>query len=344
MYSRRYVAQRKIISKTDVLMNEPEGSEVLSEWLSLILIYMTKLLNNGITPITVFDGKNKPEEKVSTWEERQEKSDKAEKTIIGLKEELSKVDPLANSEEVSARMDELRQAMTSKISMSKDDPEILFDVLRTLGFPCIEAVGEAEQLCAILAAEGVCEAALSADSDVMPFGTPIWIMKIEQEEALVVDRDEVIKELNLHNFRTFVDFCILSGCDYNYGIKQIASMTALDLMRKHRSIEGAMPEIESRGFIENDPQKGAGLKHVRCRELFAMTSSANMISDGKMPDLYVRKMESLEMRDLLQPYRLNKTVVDKLIIAFQNALNYPPNPSECRFPFFGGSKLVICSK
>jgi flap endonuclease-1 len=59
-----------------------------------------------------------------------------------------------------------------------------------------------------------------------------------------VSLDGVLKELELE-FDTFLDMCIMCGCDYTSKIGGIGPMHAYKLMKKYNTIENAMPHIMS---------------------------------------------------------------------------------------------------
>jgi len=59
----------------------------------------------------------------------------------------------------------------------------------------------------------------------------------------------------------FIDFCIISGCDYCPYIPKIGGLTAFSLIRKHKSIEEIMSNC-SYSFPDD-------LEHSVAREIFS---------------------------------------------------------------------------
>jgi len=135
-------------------------------------------------------------------------------------------------------------------------------LLTAMGVPWVQAPGEGEAQTAYMAARGDAWGAASQDYDSLLYGAPRHLrnlsvtgrrklprknvyMKIEPE---IIELDKVTKDLGLTR-EQLIDVGILVGTDYNpEGVKGVGPKTALKLIRKHGSLEAALPHIEGAEF------------------------------------------------------------------------------------------------
>merc|ERR1712061_409111 len=104
------------------------------------------------------------------------------------------------------------------VKVTKEQNEEAKKLLRLMGVPVIEAPSEAEATCAALCAAGKVYASATEDADCLTFGTKILIRNLMAAESqkkpiLEVKLDRALEQLNI-SMDQFIDFCILSGCDY----------------------------------------------------------------------------------------------------------------------------------
>lgn len=109
----------------------------------------------------------------------------------------------------------------------------------------IEAPGEAEAQCAVLAKAGAVYATGTEDMDALTFATPYLLKKLtfsagQQQPIQQVNHAKILEGLELTNDE-FIDLCILCGCDYCDKIPGIGPKTALKLLRKYHCIEEVRP-------------------------------------------------------------------------------------------------------
>jgi flap endonuclease-1 len=135
-------------------------------------------------------------------------------------------------------------------------------LLSLMGLPWVQAPGEGEAQTAYMASKGDVWAAASQDFDNLLYGAPRHVrnlsvtgrrklprknvyIKIEPE---MLELDKVQRDLGL-NQSQLIDLGMLIGTDYNPdGIKGIGPKTALKLMKKHGSLEEALPHIKNASF------------------------------------------------------------------------------------------------
>lgn len=196
-----------------------ENGNVTSH-LSGILYRNSSMIEKGIKPIYIFDGKA-PELKSETQARRREIRDEAERTY---KEALAKGD------EEKARKFAMR---SSKLSL-----EILESskkLLTLMGIPYIEAKGEGEAQAAYLVANGDAYAVASQDYDCLLFGAKRVVRNLAVNSNLgnleYYDLNRVLRELDITR-EELIDMGILIGTDFCEGLKGIGAKTALKLAHK----------------------------------------------------------------------------------------------------------------
>jgi flap endonuclease-1 len=195
------------------------------------------LLENGINPVFVFDGKP-PALKHAELVKRRELKKKAESE---LKEATERAENAEDSEEEEEAIEDMNKAAKRNIHITKQQTEEVKILLGLMGLPVIVAPSEAEAQCAELVKKNKAYAISTEDMDALTFGTPIVLRKLTmpesaKEKVVEIHIDKILKELEI-SYDEFVDLCILCGCDYCESIKGIGPKTALKLVRQHKNIE-----------------------------------------------------------------------------------------------------------
>ncbi|XP_063707741.1 flap endonuclease 1-like [Culicoides brevitarsis] len=197
-----------------------------------------RLLENGIKPVYVFDGKP-PEMKSGELVKRAEKRNEAQKAL-----------DKATEAGDAAEMDKFNRRL---VKVTRDHCEEAKQLLKLMGIPYVEAPCEAEAQCAALVKAGKVYATATEDMDALTFGSTILLRHLTFSEARKMPiqeyyHDRVLKGLEL-NEDEFVDLCILLGCDYCESIKGIGPKKAIELVTKYRSIEKILENIDQKKFI-----------------------------------------------------------------------------------------------
>lgn len=266
------------------------------------------LLQNGILPVFVLDGKP-PKEKSDLLKERKEKREELIDIVDILK--YAYEEKYENPQFEHYSKDEMKQNIRTygekhftkrgyrEHLLSNDDWNMIYNVtpgshdilekyikdmerkiikikrehiedtqklMELFGVPCIIAQSEAESLCAVLCKKGIVDAVLSEDMDVLATGGCVLLKNFTAEKGgsvVEVCLEGVLKELEIE-FPSFLDMCIMCGCDYTSKISGIGPTYAYKLMKKHKSIESAMPYIKSNKSykVPND------FDYVTSRDLF----------------------------------------------------------------------------
>jgi flap endonuclease-1 len=270
MYTNMAVARKKVIKHTDIAISEPNASEIRREWFLSAITFILGWLSHNITPIFVFDGRHPPE-KDETKAKRRDQRVALRAEIDALYEQLRK-DLLERPANI---LDQLRKKLMNYNYISSEDFELFKMVIKGIGIPCLQAVGDGERLCSVLCAEQKAAAVFSADTDNLVYGCPLVITKFSDVcsydeygcrigHVECVRLDKVLMGLGISH-SVFVDLCIMSGCDFNTNMPGYAAIKSYNLLQKFGSID-TLP----RNFnIEC-------LKHNRCRELFKYEPSENL--------------------------------------------------------------------
>jgi 5'-3' exonuclease len=258
-------------------------------WLTAILNLVSTLRKHNIHCCFIYDT-SAPQEKMAERESRREKRDKLDDRITALQDALvvahtsgrieqilldlhekledkTKIKRLLRREEVvraqAVDLDELKREVDriSKQSVHVQESDFLNSkaLFQLLGVPFFNAAVEAETTCSDLCKQGKVDFVLSEDSDVLAYGAPMFVSRINTSSgtATVVYYEEVLSALEFTSDQ-FLDFCIMCGTDYNSNIRLIGPKKAFRLIREHGSIEA----IAETGIDVS------ALNHTRGRELF----------------------------------------------------------------------------
>lgn len=127
-----------------------------------------RLLENGIKPLYVFDGKP-PDMKSGELSKRAERREEAQKA-------LEKATEAGDATE----MDKFNRRL---VRVTKQHNEEAKELLRLMGVPYIDAPCEAEAQCAALVKSGKVYATATEDMDALTFGTNILLRHLTFSEA-----------------------------------------------------------------------------------------------------------------------------------------------------------------
>ena len=179
-----------------------------------------ELLNYGIIPVYVFDGKP-PNIKNKTIENRKQIRKKA----------LEKLEQAITIE------DKIKYLKRSS-SISKEQWEQCKELLNLMGIPYINAPEEADSQCAYLSKVGLVDGVLTEDMDILTFGSTKIIRNLTSHNVSTteINLNNLLSHLKL-NQDEFIDFCILLGCDYCQGISEYKPNIIFEYFSKCKTIE-----------------------------------------------------------------------------------------------------------
>ena len=216
-----------------------DKGEVTSH-LSGVIYRVTNLVEQGIKPVFVFDGKP-PVLKAETIKARREVREAAKQMYEAAKASGS------------AEAYKYAQASTSINAQIIQDSKVL---LGYMGVPYLIAPSEGEAQASYMAIKGDADFVGSQDYDSLLFGAPKMIRnvtitgrkKLPRRDVYVdvkpeiIELQEVLDTLGVTR-EQLVDMGILVGTDFNPGIFKVGPKTALKLVKKHNSMQEILNEL-----------------------------------------------------------------------------------------------------
>lgn len=205
------------------------------------LLYRTaSLVEVGIKPIFVFDGKP-PDLKSETLNQRKERRE-------------SSREKWENAKSVG----DLESAYKYAQASSKVSEEIIEDskyLLDVMGIPFVQAPCEGEAQAAYMVLKKDANCVASQDYDAFLFGAPIVVRNLAISgkrklpgksvyvdiEPEIIDLKETLEALEITR-EQLIDIAICVGTDYNKGLEKVGPKTALKLIKKHWDIYAVLHE------------------------------------------------------------------------------------------------------
>lgn len=200
-----------------------------------------RLLELGIKPVFVFDGKPPPMKGGELQKRKEQKENAAA--------ELKKAEEAGDEEAI--------EKFAKRINhITPEMQESCKRLLRCMGIPVVEAPCEAEAQCAELNKAGLVYATASEDMDSLTFGTPrllrnLWsgasaaaAKKGKQPREFLIQ--PVLEDLEF-DMDQFIDMCILCGCDYVDSIKGMGPVSAYKMISEHKNIDKVLDAVKGIG-------------------------------------------------------------------------------------------------
>lgn len=252
-------------------------------WLSAFINLIASLRRNEIHCVFIFDG-CAPPEKSGEQAKRRDTREKMDQNLFELEEAFSdytKTGVVAKclsdiyersrspkrllgkrSDGIDMKWIEkkIEQKRSQLYSVSPEDFNIARELFRILHVPYYTAPGEAEKMCSAMCISGLVSAVMSEDTDVMAYGAPVFLTKIDtgSDTCVRITYNQVIESLKLTKDQ-FLDLCIMCGTDYNPNIPRIGSKSAYKRVIQH----GGIDQIASETALDTSV-----LNHKRVRQLF----------------------------------------------------------------------------
>jgi flap endonuclease-1 len=228
------------------IIRQPDGTPLkdsqgrVTSHLAGMIYRNANLLEAGIKPVYVFDGKPHPL-KARTVEERVRIRKKAK-----------------DDWEKALEIGDIEKARTKAMASSRLTEEMVGGskvLLEKMGLPYVQAPGEGEAQASAMARNGVVWGTASQDYDSLLFGCPNLVRNLTVTGRRKVPRKqfyvEVVPEqidlaFNLGELgvtqEQLVDLAILVGTDFNEGVRGIGPKKALGLIRTLGSLENVLKE------------------------------------------------------------------------------------------------------
>jgi 5'-3' exonuclease len=205
---------KKIAIDTSIYLYRYETDNTLLESMYLL---MSIFKNYNIIPLFVFDGKPPPEKKLLI-EQRVSDRQTAEKEIKQLEYMLQHTDDDNKLDlmELTELKESIETLKKKTVYVTRNKINKVKELIHYYGASYIEAEGEADELCAILAIQNKVWAVLSEDMDMFVYGCPrvLRYFSLINHTAVLYQTDKILNDLNM-NQDDFRSICIVSGTDYN---------------------------------------------------------------------------------------------------------------------------------
>jgi len=282
IYAYTYSASESVLNSQNKLppYNYHELN-IFPKFIELFEDFLDLLKSHNITPLFVFDGDKRPEKK----EKIEQNKEQFRKTILKIKTLEDELRDCTILDIDMKKVNELRKKYAQVMRLTQRNREELKEYLNGKGYSYYTAEYDAEELCCALCREGLADCVYSTDSDVLVWGSPILVRKIERKKKYIdIERrikscpctiyhyEKVLTSLNLTH-EQFVDLCIMLQCDFNKRMRMIGRVKCKQL-------------IDEFGSIENLPdkynEKIPNLKYESCRLIFEQKPSENLIIESNM--------------------------------------------------------------
>lgn len=194
-------------------------------------------LSNGILPVFVFDG-DPPDAKRNTIQKRQDNKEKLYVRIEELRELENKAEKIEDKKVFS---DEIIKISSQIIRIKKSHITECKELLEKSGIPYCTAPADAEKYCAFLQKNGLIDYTVTDDTDALTFGCE-KIIKTSINKIVEIDTYKVLQNFGMTT-EMFIDFCILSGCDYSDTISSVGPVTSFNMIKQHKSIENYIDSL-----------------------------------------------------------------------------------------------------
>jgi len=247
------------------IIRQPDGTPLMdskgrvTSHLSGLFYRTGKLVEYGVLPIYVFDGKP-PDLKRKVSEERRQIREEAHEKW---KEAIKAGDIVAAKRHAQA---------SSKLTGEMIDESKR--LLETMGIPWVQALGEGEAQAAYMVQHGDAWASASQDFDSLLFGSPRLIRNLTitgrrklpgkniyvSVEPELIELQKALDSLGIDR-KKLIDMGIMMGTDFNEGIKGIGPKKALAYAKEGKSVKQVYKEMEQEPEVDLDELRELFLKH-----------------------------------------------------------------------------------
>lgn len=259
------------------------------QWISEFIYIVASLRKYNIHPLFVYDS-TAPVEKDERRKERASKKQSLRDRVALISRALEQyyktqeIDPILlkisdqdqyllspqekifDVELARSKLERLKSQIIDVNEMDFVLTRQLFDILNV---PYIEASTEAEKTCSFLCRNGIVDAVLTEDTDVLAYGAPVFLSNLDTVKGTVtqIDFKQVLEDMGIGS-KSFLDLCILCGTDYNNNIKGIGPEKSYSLIKQYLTIENIGDVKDALGNSKYDVTT---LNYIKCRQLFQIS-------------------------------------------------------------------------
>ena len=201
---------KTIVIDTSIYLYKFIGDGLLEENLYILI---TTLKKYNINALFVFDGVP-PQEKWNTIESRNKEKDHAEVMYDNLTHKLSISQ--YNDDERKKIISQMHSVRKQCVRIKKHQITFAKKIMEVLGIKYIDAIGEADEICAKLCKSKIAFGCLSDDMDMFTYGCSNILRNLNllKEEVTIYNYESILTDLQLTS-TTFRILLIISTNDYN---------------------------------------------------------------------------------------------------------------------------------
>lgn len=219
-----------------------DSSGRITSHLSGLLYRTTNLIEAGIKPAFIFDGKAHKLKQKTQQERRLIREDAEEKMLQAKKE---------------GKMDEAKKYAQRAVRLTSEMVGESKKLVELMGLPVVQAPSEGEAQLAKMCSEGKIYATLSQDYDSLLFGSPILLKNVTisgkrklpgrdvyyEIRPTMIKLENVMKELQIDR-KKLIWLGILLGTDFSEKFPNIGPKKAIKLVHEHNSFEDIIKETK----------------------------------------------------------------------------------------------------
>lgn len=254
------------------------------KWLLGFLNFVKTLREYDIHCVFIFDT-GFPPEKQEERKQRMLQRAKTEEKVFNLEQALQKYDDSGEIDQILIDFQNKRKITPIRIlnkgtnnaklninmikhlvkkmrrqlfNISKNDYILLKQLFDIINVPYYNSPLEAETMCSDLCIQGKADAVLTEDTDVLAYGTPVFLSNYKDGYCTRINTEKLYAEMGLTSDE-FLDFCIMCGTDYNKNIYKIGPAKSYKYILQYKNIDNIKSNINLDISI---------LNHNRVRQIF----------------------------------------------------------------------------
>lgn len=226
-----------------------------NKYITYFLQQVQLLIDKGIRPYIVFDGADLPA-----------KRDTNERRRSARLENIK----LAETYEMCGLTSEAEECYQKAVEISPDMLPPLFKALKKRNVEYIVAPYEADAQLAYLCIHHVVDFVITEDSDLLVYQCPLTVFKVDRDgncQSIALKDVMALPDLAGMSIDSFIECCILSGCDYLPNIPRMGFRTAVKRMQRYRTLTALLAGLRSDSTW--DVPSGYEEDFVKVRAIFA---------------------------------------------------------------------------
>lgn len=283
--------RRRYLSGVNLINDEPDDVTITNLFLNSMLNNTIEFIKYGISPVMVFDGKFPKAKSIK----HDKKADERQKVLNSIEENKQKG---ANYPQYSAECQKELVKLYNRLNyVSFEQFNALKHIFQSLGISVVQAETEAEKCCATLYFQKRVQSVYSTDTDCLVYAVDHIISNSKTWGSYKFTSASEVRDVLGLDYNSFMDMCIMMGCDYNNNIFNYGMIKCYKLISKCKYIEAVQMEDSN---INNNIKQ---LDHLECRRLFTI----DVNEDIDLPHLGMINKEvfNQEASEVLNQYNLN---------------------------------------